>query len=100
MENTTAQNIDTLILDKKLQNYGKNHDFVAPKELTVTITLAEYRELVSSDSKSSSEYEKLRDKVWKLEAENKKLKETIEALKSICPTAPPKEPTDTEATNG
>lgn len=100
MENTTAQNVDTLILDKKLQNYGRNHDFVAPKELTVTITLAEYRELVSSDSKSSSEYEKLRNEKWALEAENKKLKETIETLKALCPLSAPQLPTDKEETDG
>lgn len=99
MDNNT-QTADTLILDKKLQNYGKNHDFVAPKELTVTITLAEYRELVSSDSKSASEYQKLRDEKWALEAENKKLKETIEALKSVCPMSAPKEPSEKEEANG
>ena len=96
MDNTITQNADTLILDKKLQNYGRNNDFVAPKELTVTITLAEYRELVSKDSKYSSECDKLRDKVYKLDAENKKLKETIETLKTVCPISTSKETTDEE----
>lgn len=98
--NTNTQTADTLILDKKLQNYGKNNDFVAPKELTVTITLAEYRELVSRDSKSSSEFEKLRDQNWKLESENKKLKETIETLKALCPLSAPQLPTDKEENDG
>lgn len=99
MDNNT-QTADTLILDKKLQNYGKNNDFVAPRELTVTITLAEYRELVSSSAKSSSECDKLRDRLWKLEAENKKLKETVEAIKFLNQSITPEEPTDEEGDNG
>ena len=97
MENNT-QNADTLILDKKLNNYGRNDDFVAPKELTLTITLAEYRALVSANAKNSSEYDKLQKEKWALESENKKLKETLEALKSICPMNSPKEPTDNNQT--
>lgn len=97
MENNT-QNADTLILDRKLGHFGKNEDFVAPKELTVTITLAEYRSLVSTNAKSSSEYEKLQREKWALESENKKLKETIEALKLICPRELCTEPTDTKQT--
>lgn len=94
--NNNTQPIDTLLLNKKIENYGKNNDFVAPRELTVTITLAEYRELVNYNAKASSEYEKLRDKVWKLEAENKKLNETIEALKTVCPMNAPKDTTNEE----
>jgi hypothetical protein len=99
MENTTAQNVDTLILDKKLQNYGRNHDFVAPKELTVTITLAEYRELVSSSARSSSECDKLQNRIWKLEAENKKLKETVDTIKFLNQPITPEGPTDKEGDN-
>ena len=97
MENNT-QNADTLILDRKLEHFGKNEDFVAPKELTVTITLAEYRSLVSTNAKSSSEYEKLQKEKWALESENKKLKETLAALRSICPMNTPKELTDNDET--
>lgn len=97
MENNT-QNADTLILDKKLNNYGRNDDFVAPKELTVTITLAEYRNLVSNNAKSTSEYDKLQKEKWTLESEVKKLREALEALKSICPMNSPKEPTDNNQT--
>ncbi|MBQ2436738.1 MAG: hypothetical protein II265_01475 [Clostridia bacterium] len=96
MENNT-QNADTLILDKKLNNYGRNDDFVAPKELTVTITLAEYRTLVSSNAKSTSDYDKLQTEKWKLESENKRLKETIEAIKPY-PIGLRTEPADTKQT--
>ena len=45
MENNTT--IKDVILDKKLDNYGSNNnDFLASGELTVTITLEEYRKLV------------------------------------------------------
>lgn len=94
MDNNNTPTADTLVLDKKLQNYGRNDDFVAPRELTVTITLAEYRALVGANAKNSSEYDKLQKEKWALESENKKLKETLEALKSICPMNSPKEPTD------
>lgn len=98
MENNT-QNADTLILDKKLNNYGRNDDFVAPKELTVTITLAEYRMLVANNAKHTEECDKYQKKVWALESENKKLKETLEALKSICPMNSPTEPNNNNNNN-
>lgn len=45
MENNTT--VKDVILDKKLDNYGiNNNDFLASGELTVTITLEEYRRLV------------------------------------------------------
>lgn len=45
MENNTT--VKDVILDKKLGNYGTNdNDFLASGELTVTITLEEYRRLV------------------------------------------------------
>lgn len=81
----TSQSFDALVLDKKINAYGDNKDFVAPRELTVTITLAEYRALVSSDSKSRAEIDDLRSAKWKLEAENKKLKDALETLKTVCP---------------
>lgn len=81
----TTQQVDALVLDKKLESYGKNNNFVAPRELTVTITLDEYRDLVSSHAKSSAEIDELRSEKWKLAEENKKLKDTLSALKSLCP---------------
>ena len=46
MENTTTMNS---VLEEKMDAYSKNLDnFTAPQELTVTITLNEYRHLVSA----------------------------------------------------
>lgn len=98
MDNNNTPTADTLVLDKKLQIYGRNDDFVAPRELTVTITLAEYRALVGADAKNSSEYDKLQKEKWALESENKKLKEALEALRPVCPMNSTKEPTDNNKT--
>lgn len=41
----------SLILDKKIGDYSTNYDnFIAPAEITVQITLKEYRTLVSNDA--------------------------------------------------
>lgn len=97
--NNNTQTVDTLVLNKKIENYGKNIDFVAPRELTVTITLSEYRELVNYNAKCSYENEKIRSEKWKLETDNKKLTETIEALKTVCPMSSPKETPNKEETD-
>lgn len=85
MAEETNISVDSLILDKKLQNYGKNQDFVAPRELTVTITLAEYRSLVESDAKSRASIEEERTARWKLQNQVQELQKQIEAFKTICP---------------
>ena len=58
---------DTQVLDKKLRDYGNHDDFVAPRELTVTITLNEYRSLLSTKGASDKTIEDLRNKNYKLE---------------------------------
>lgn len=56
MENTNNTNI---VLEKKLDEYGTNFkDFVAPHELTVTITLSEYRDLVGKNAKKKRNLKK------------------------------------------
>lgn len=59
--------IDTQVLDKKLRDYGNHQDFVAPRELTVTITLNEYRSLVMAKSVNGKIIDDLRDMNNKLE---------------------------------
>lgn len=55
----TQQTAGVKILDKKLDGfYSKNNDLLAANELTVTITLAEYRELIGNTAKYSLEIEK------------------------------------------
>ena len=58
---------DTQVLDKKLRDYGNNQDFVAPRELTVTITLNEYRSLVMAKGMNDKTIEDLRNKNYELE---------------------------------
>ena len=58
---------DTQVLDKKLRDYGNHQDFVAPRELTVTITLNEYRSLVMAKGVNYKTIEDLRNKNYELE---------------------------------
>lgn len=58
---------DTQVLDKKLHDYGSHNDFVAPRELTVTITLSEYRSLVMANGMNNKTIEDLRNKNYDLE---------------------------------
>jgi len=47
------------------------------EELTIEITLSEYRELVRQNAVSKFEYEKIQSENWKLNKEIDELKETI-----------------------
>ena len=64
---------DTQVLEKKLNGYGESDNFVAPRELTVTITLGEYRSLVMGKGVSNKTIDDLRRQTYKLE-------QTIRAL--------------------
>lgn len=91
MENTNAEsNRVNVVLDKKLDSYSwAQKDFIAPQEITVTITIGEYRELVSKVATSDSDIsyqksrvrtaEEERDKALK---ENSKLKEELYNLQN------------------
>lgn len=58
---------DTQVLEKKLNGYGEPDNFVAPRELTVTITLSEYRSLVMGKGVSNKTIDELRRQTYKLE---------------------------------
>lgn len=58
---------DTQVLEKKLKGYGESDNFVAPRELTVTITLSEYRSLVMGKGVANKTIDDLRRKTYKLE---------------------------------
>lgn len=82
MENTVVTNT---VLDKKLDGYGadsKLQNFVAPQEITVTITLSEYRELVSKVATRDADIDKANTEKWKRDDENKKLKAEVSELKA------------------
>lgn len=72
-----------IVLEKKLDDYNaKNEDFLAPQELTVTITLSEYRALVSSNATREEAIKEANNKSWKYRNENEKLKEEVAELKA------------------
>ena len=58
---------DTQVLEKKLNGYGESENFVAPRELTVTITLGEYRSLVMGKGVANKTIDDLRRQTYELE---------------------------------
>ena len=82
MENTVVNNV---VLDKKLEGYVSSsdlHNFVAPQEITVTITISEYRELVKRVATAQTDIDKANADRWTREDENKKLKAEVADLKA------------------
>ena len=70
--------------EEKSKPYIKNDDFLIENELTVTITLAEYRDLVGFKAKHDAELTKISNEKWKVEQENRRLKEKILSLTTEC----------------
>lgn len=68
--------------EKKMDYSFESKNFIIDGELTVTITLSEYRELVSSKATKQAEIDKAEDKKWERDSENKKLKEENAKLKA------------------
>lgn len=80
MENT---NITNVILEKKIDGYSFNEkDFVAPQEITVTITLSEYRNLIQEVATKKHDIEKAEKDRWTREEEIRSLKTQVSELKS------------------
>lgn len=84
MDNITISHFDNdAVQDKKLESYGwEKKDFLAGQELTVTVTLGEYRELVASKATADQAIQASREKVAKLEQDLKKAQEQAERLKA------------------
>ena len=75
--------IENTILEKKMDTYGNNNkDFVAPGELTVTITLDEYRDLVSSDATRKSQIDEANADKYERNQKIEKLTKEVEELKA------------------
>lgn len=78
--------ITETLLSKKLEDSWNRSDitdnFAEEKELTVTITLSEYRRLVASDSTRKYEIDEANKNKWEREDENKKLKATVSDLRN------------------
>lgn len=70
------------ILQKKLGNYNlKEDNFVAPGEITVTVTLNEYRALVTSNATRAQAIDKANEDKYARETEIKAVKEENARLK-------------------
>ncbi len=76
-------NVTSTILDKKIEHYDwKAKDFVAEGELTITITLAEYRGLVASEATKEHAISKANADKYERDAENARLKEEVNSLRA------------------
>ena len=84
MENISISHFENdAVQDKKLESYDWGKDnFLAGQELTVTVTLREYRELVASKATADQAIQASREKVAKLEQDLKKAQEQAERLKA------------------
>lgn len=81
----SAENMATvdLILNKKTESYGfEKNDFVAPSEITATITLGEYRSLITKAATADEAIRKAEADKYSRDADNKRLKEMVEALRA------------------
>lgn len=80
MENTVVKDV---ILDKKIDKYDyKSEDFLASGELTVTITLSEYRKLVKDCATAQTRIDKAESDRYERNSENNQLKEENNRLKA------------------
>ena len=76
-------NVTSTILDKKMEQYRwQAKDYVAENELTITITLAEYRDLVASEATKQYDIAKANEDKYKRDSENKMLKEEVDSLRA------------------
>ena len=96
---TATETVIRKIADSKTTSYGSRDDnFVIPAELTVTITLNEYRKLVAKNAeathiqaKKELECNTLKATIDELTKKNESLQTAIDVLKD---TAQPKEAND------
>lgn len=63
--------------DKDFDSYGQRNDHANGAELMVTITLAEYRELVSGKARYSDDLSKKQSRIYELEQQVNKLNAKI-----------------------
>ena len=71
------------IQEKKISEYSRDmNNFVADKELTVTITLNEYRDLISKVATSREAINEANKDKYTRENENKALNDSIAKLKA------------------
>ena len=80
MENVT---INDAIFVKKSDGYSfEKDDFVATGEITVTITLSEYRYLIKTNAVAKSKIDEAVGQKWEAQRERDALKEKVNQLMS------------------
>lgn len=89
MENNNA--FTDTIRNKKLENYSfEENNYIIPEEITLTVTLREYRDLVSKCAAADALIKRAEENKWLREKENKELKEEVAELKSQISQITPK----------
>lgn len=90
-------NFDKELAEHKIERWGSNDNFVAPRELTLTITLNEYRNLIGDNARLAADNSRFHDlaeyrrqevsardaRIAELEAQVKELTEKLKALETI-----------------
>lgn len=82
MENTTVNNV---VLDKKFDGYMSSadlHNFIAPQEITVTITISEYRQLIQKVATAQADIDAANKDKHTRNSENERLKAEVAELKA------------------
>lgn len=78
-----SMSIKDVVLEKKLNTYSSNEDnFKVSQELTVEITLNEYRGLVRSDATRKEAIDKANSDKYERENKIKELTAQVESLKA------------------
>lgn len=82
-----AEQITETLLTEKLETSSWSRkttidNFVTDGEITVTITLSEYRSLVASNATKQADIEKAEKNKYERESENNKLKTRVKELES------------------
>lgn len=90
-------NVDKELAERKIERWGSNDNFVAPRELTLTITLNEYRNLIGDNARLTADSSRANDlaeyrlqevrardsRIAVLEAQVKELTEKLKALETV-----------------
>lgn len=76
-------NVVDVVLDKKMDDYSydSKRNLQAPSELMVTITLFEYRDLISKVATRDADISKAEADRYSRNSENEKLKKEVQELK-------------------
>lgn len=83
-EENIITSVGAQITNDKRGHYSSNdNDFVGSNELTVTITLHEYRQLLQAEAKASRD--EIQNKLWKEQDKVRELEKQLDAIKTLLP---------------